>query len=57
MAIQHNRYELIHSDGSKSQITANSYRDVKRAVESFRINAIQVQRIFKNGSRGTKQTI
>ena len=54
---QRNAYELTHKDGSKSTVVANSYDDVKRAVHTFCVDATHVQRIYRDGSRGTKQTI
>ena len=54
---QTNRYELTHKDGRKSIVVANSYRDVERAVRTFCIDAVQAQRIYSNGKRGSKQNI
>ena len=54
---QRNAYELTHKDGRKSTVVANSYSDVKRAVHTFCVDATHVQRIYRDGSRGTKQTI
>lgn len=54
---QRNRYELTHKDGRKTEVVANSYRDVKRAVHTFCVDAVQVQRIYADGKRGSKQNI
>ena len=49
MRRQKNRYELTLSDGSKQTIIANSYSEAINACHVFCINAVQVQRICKNG--------
>lgn len=49
MRRQKNRYELTMSDGSKQTIIANSYSEAINACHAFCINAVQVQRICKNG--------
>ena len=54
---QRNRYELTHKDGSKSTVVANSYADVKKAVHTFCVDAVQVQRIYSTGKRGTTKNI
>lgn len=54
---QKNRYEITGRDGSKTVVTASSYGDVKRAINTFRVNADTVQRIYRDGSRGSKQVV
>ena len=54
---QKNRYELTHADGHKTTIVANSYNDAQRACHTFCVDAVQVQRIFSTGKRGTKKNV
>jgi hypothetical protein len=54
---QKNMYELTHSDGKVIKVVANSYRDVQRAVKTFNVDAIKMQRIYKDGKRGKAHTI
>ena len=54
---QRNEYILKHKDGSTSWVVANSYQEVKSAVRVMGSNAYLVQRVYKDGSRGTVQVI
>ena len=54
---QKNTYELTHSDGKTTKVVANSMRDVQRAVKTFNVNAIKIQRIYNDGKRGKVHTI
>jgi hypothetical protein len=54
---QRNEYILKHKDGSTSRVVANSYREVKSAVRVMGSDAYLVQRVYKDGSRGTVQVI
>ncbi len=54
---QRNQYILKHKDGSTSKVVANSYQDVKTAVRIMGSDAYLVQRVYKDGSRGTVQVI
>lgn len=57
MRTQKNRYELTHTDGRKSTVVASTYSDVQRAVKTFHVNAVQVQRVYSNGKRGSVKNI
>ena len=57
MRTQKNRYELTHADGRKSTVVASTYRDVQRAVKTFHVDAVQVQRVFADGKRGSVKNI
>ena len=54
---QKNTYELTHSDGKTTRVVANSYRDVQRAVKTFSVDAIKMQRIYNDGKRGKVHTV
>ena len=54
---QKNTYELTHSDGKTTRVVANSYRDVQRAVKTFSVNAVKMQRIYNDGKRGKVHTV
>ena len=57
MKAQRNKYELTHTDGHKTTVIANSYRSVQRAVKTFCVDAVQVQRIYGTGKRGSVKNI
>jgi len=54
---QKNIYELTHSDGKTTRVVANSYRDVQRAIKTFNVDAVKMQRIYNNGKRGKARTV
>lgn len=57
MKAQRNKYELTHTDGHKTTVIANSYRSVQRAVKTFCVDAVQMQRIYGTGKRGSIKNI
>lgn len=54
---QKNAYELTHKNGTKSTVIANSYNDAINACHTFCVDAVQVQRIFSNGTKGKKKNV
>lgn len=48
---QNNLYTLTHMDGRQTQVIANSYTEVANAVKTFKIDAVTIQREFKNSNR------
>ena len=51
---QNNLYTLTHADGRTTQVVASNVRDVARAVHTFKIDAVTIQRESK-GDRSFKK--
>jgi hypothetical protein len=48
---QNNLYTLTHSDGRETKVVANSYTEVANAIKCFKIDAVTIQREYKNSDR------
>lgn len=51
---QNNLYTLTHADGKQTQVVANSYTEVANAIKCFKIDAVTIQREYKNSNRKGK---
>ena len=55
--VQKNQYELTLSDGNKITVISDSYRSVQRAVKTLCVDAVQMQRVYGTGKRGSVKNI
>ena len=53
MRRQHNMYIITHADGHTTQVVALNMREVKNAIRTLKMDAVQVQRV-PNGDRTFK---
>ena len=51
---QRNIYILGMADGTKREVIGSSYDQVKKSIRTFNVNALTIQRKFKNGTLGEK---
>ncbi len=47
---QQNLYTLTHADGHTTQVVASNVREVARAIQTFKVDAVVIQRV-PNGDR------
>jgi hypothetical protein len=47
MRRQQNMYVITHADGHTTQVVAPNMREVTNAIRTFKIDAVQVQRVPK----------
>ena len=54
---QNNLYTLTHADGHTTQVVASNVRNVARAIHTFKIDAITIQRESKDGRSFKKHKV
>lgn len=55
---QKNMYTLTHSDGRETKVVASNYDDVAKAIRTFNIDAVTIQREYKDSKRrGTARKV